>query len=205
MADVDPPPGRATRRRGHELEQAIYGAVLDELLSVGYAQLTIDRVAQRARTGRATLYRRWPSKRELVADAVADALPPLEERPDTGDVREDLLVCFTRMHGLIEGVGRLAMQAVAAELHSRTDDTLVDLVREQVLGPRLQIVLDVLLRGAARGQIRAEAAVPILARTGPALLFQHLLMFGKPPPAAQVEDIVDRVVLPAAGFVPGSP
>jgi AcrR family transcriptional regulator len=202
---TDQDPERATRRRGRVLEAAIFGAVLDELVRVGYAELTVDRVAQRAGTGRATIYRRWPGKRQLVVDAVIDALPPLDAPPDTGEVRRDLLICFERMHGLLEGVGRLVVQALAAELHGATRTALLDLVREQVLEPRLQVVLDVLLRGAARGEIRTEAAVPVLARTGPALLFQHLLMFGTPPPPSQIEHIVDRVILPAARFLPPGP
>jgi AcrR family transcriptional regulator len=189
---------RATRRRGLVLEQAIYAAVLAELAEVGYANLALDRVAQRARIGRASLYRRWSAKSDLVADAVAQALPPLEAPPDTGDVRRDLLACFEQMYRLLGGLGRLAFQAVAAELHDPGDNALITLIRERVLEPRLQVVLDVLLKGAGRGQIRAEAAVPILARTGPGLMLQHLLLFGAPPPRAQIEDIVDRVILPAA-------
>jgi AcrR family transcriptional regulator len=180
------------------LEQAIHAAVLAELAEVGYANLALDRVAQRARIGRASLYRRWSARSELVADAVAHALPPLEAPPDTGDVRRDLLACFEQMYRLLGGLGRLAFQAVAAELHDPGDNALISLIRERVLEPRLQIVLDVLLKGVARGQIRAEAAVPILARTGPALMLQHLVLFGAPPPRAQIEDIVDRVILPAA-------
>jgi AcrR family transcriptional regulator len=180
------------------LEQAIYAAVLAELAEVGYASLALDRVAQRARIGRGSLYRRWSSRSELVADAVAHALPPLEAPPDSGDVRQDLLACFEQMYRLLGGLGRLAFQAVAAELHDPGDNALITLIRERVLEPRLQVVLDVLLKGAGRGQIRAEAAVPILARTGPALMLQHLVLFGTLPPRAQIEDIVDRVILPAA-------
>jgi len=52
------------------------------------------------------------------------------------------------------------------------------MVRDRVTLSRLQIVLDILLAGVARGEVRAEAAVPILARTGTALLFQHVFMYG---------------------------
>ncbi|WP_432190598.1 TetR/AcrR family transcriptional regulator [Streptomyces sp. Tue6028] len=193
-------PKKGTRRRGRALEDAIFSATLDELVRVGYTALALDHVARRAQTGRATLYRRWSNKRDLVADAVASALPPLERAPDTGHLRTDLLICFEQMHGLLDGVGRLALQALAAELHDPTDNVLTDLIREQVLEPRLQVVLDVLLRAASRHEIEATAAVPVLARTGPALLFQHALMFGKPPPRTHIEELIDRVILPAAGM-----
>jgi hypothetical protein len=58
-------------------------------------------------------------------------------------------------------------------------------------------VLDVLLKAAGRGQIRAEPATPMQARTGPALMLQYLLLFSTPPPRSHIEDIIDRVILPA--------
>jgi AcrR family transcriptional regulator len=189
---------RAGRRRGPALEQAIRAAVLAELADVGYAQFTIDRVARRAQLGRASLYRRWDRKADIVADALAHTLPPLPAAPDTGNVRDDLLACFEQMHQLLDELGALAVQALAAELLGPADSALRALLRDQVLEPRLQAVLDILLRAAARGEIRPQAATPVLARTGPALMFQHLLLYGSPPARALVEDIVDRVVLPAA-------
>ena len=82
------PPG-ATRRTGATLERAIHAAVLDELSETGYAGLALDRVAKRAGIGRASLYRRWSTKADLVADAIAGALPAVEAAPDTGHVRSD--------------------------------------------------------------------------------------------------------------------
>ena len=67
---------------------------------------------------------------------------------------------------------------------------------------RLQLILDVLLKAAARGEIRAEAAVPVLARTGPALIRQHTLLYGGPPARPYLEDITDRIILPAAAPPP---
>src|SRR5215469_889460 len=78
------PARHTTRRRGAVLEQAIYTAVLSELAEVGYAELALDRVARRAQVGRASLYRRWSSKRTLVVSALSRVLPPLEQTPDTG-------------------------------------------------------------------------------------------------------------------------
>ncbi|BCJ34231.1 TetR family transcriptional regulator [Actinocatenispora thailandica] len=195
---------RAGRRRGPALERAIHAAVLEELADVGYAQLAFDRVARRARLSRASLYRRWDRKADLVADALAHALPPLPAVPDTGNVRDDLLACFAQMHQLVDRLGTLAVQALAAELRGPADSALRTLLRDQVLEPRLQTVLDILLRAAARGEVRPQAATPVLARTGPALMFQHLLLYGSPPAHALVEDIVDRVVLPAATAAPAA-
>jgi Bacterial regulatory proteins, tetR family len=75
------------RRRGRALDEAIYRATLDELAEHGYAKLTMEGVADRARAGKASLYRRWPTRVELVLDAVAHTLPDPLTVPDTGSLR----------------------------------------------------------------------------------------------------------------------
>ena len=191
-----------TRRRGAALEHAIFEATLAELSESGYNALVIDRVARRAQLGRASIYRRWTTKRDLVADAIAYSLPEVERPPGTGSVRTDLLTCFQEMHQMLDGPAVIYVQVLAAELHDPGASHLISLVRDRVTLPRLQIVLDILLAGVARGEVRAEAAVPILARTGPALLFQHVFMYGTTASPAIIEEIVDRVILPAARPLP---
>jgi hypothetical protein len=73
---------------------------------------------------------------------------------DTGNVRDDLLACFEQKHQLLDELGALAVQALAAELLGPADSALRTLLRDQVLEPRLQAVLDILLCAAARGEIR---------------------------------------------------
>jgi AcrR family transcriptional regulator len=91
------------RRRGEALNAAIFRATLDELAEVGYAKLTMERVAERARTGKASLYRRWPSRMELAMDAVYHALPDPASPPDTGSLRGDLLALLRRNGELLAG------------------------------------------------------------------------------------------------------
>jgi Transcriptional regulator len=63
------------RRRGEALEDAICAAALDELRGSGYSGFTFDAVAARAHTGKASIYRRWPDKRQLVMDAICRSMP----------------------------------------------------------------------------------------------------------------------------------
>src|SRR5579863_5809356 len=88
------------RRRGEELEAAILEAAWDELVDVGFAKLTMESVAARAKTGVAVLYRRWPRKDDLVLDAIQHygATHPVAI-PDTGSLREDMI-------GLLSGFSR---------------------------------------------------------------------------------------------------
>jgi hypothetical protein len=106
---------------------------------------------------------------------------------------------MTRLH---TGFSWVAMQAMLDNPPSPAGNSLTALVRDQVVEPRQQLILNVLLKAAARGEIRAEAAVPVLARTGPALILQHTLLHCTPPARPYLEDIIDRVILPAAAQPP---
>lgn len=76
-----PAQAASLRRRGAVLERAILDAALEQLSTVGWNGLTMEGVAARAQTGKAAVYRRWPSKEDLVADALKAGLPSLTEAP----------------------------------------------------------------------------------------------------------------------------
>src|SRR5690349_13494346 len=80
-----------SRRRGATLERALLRAAWEELAAVGYANLTIEGVAARARTSKAVLYRRWPNRAALITAAMRQEAPLLSgEVPDTGQLRGDV-------------------------------------------------------------------------------------------------------------------
>jgi AcrR family transcriptional regulator len=183
---------RMTRRRGDALVGAIHAAVLEELADVGYGGLSIERIAERAHTGKASIYRRWPNRLELVLEAIDQVLPRFDEAPDTGSVRGDLL---------------LVLRGIAATMSSRegaaakacvdgTDDELARAVRERLLPPRKAMMLEILRRGAARGEVRPDAVTTRIAETGPMLLHGEMLQRGSPIADDAVVAIVDEVLLP---------
>src|SRR4051794_23803794 len=103
------------RRRGAVLERAILDAALEQLSTVGWNGLTMEGVAAGAQTGKAAVYRRWPSKEDLVADALRAGLPRFEEAPDLGGVREDLLeLCRQAREAMFSRPG-FALRAVIHE------------------------------------------------------------------------------------------
>jgi AcrR family transcriptional regulator len=199
-ADHSPPPPRPhqqaplTRRRGQTLEQAIFDAVIDQLQAVGYTGLTMEGVAACAQTGKAALYRRWPGKEDLVVDALDHALPSVEELPDHGDVRDDLLDLLRQMAAMVNSATGCALQCLLGEIDR--DHPFARLLHERVFAPRKQIFLAVLRRAADRGQVRAEAASQLVAEVGPALVAQRFLADGPPVPDAYVVSVVDDVVMP---------
>ncbi len=94
VSDPDPVPGRGGRKRDHSRDAAILEATLDVLADLGYEGMTIDLVSAQVGAARATVYRRWPTKADLVLDAVKRLGPDEVDRallPDTGSLRGDLV------------------------------------------------------------------------------------------------------------------
>ena len=193
-ADKTPLPLFRCRRRGAALETAIYDAVLLQLSTVGFGAMTIEGVAAAAHTGKAAIYRRWPSKEELVADTLDNVLPSLDLPFDTGNVRGDLAEIFTAMLEMMASPAGGAMQALMGELGH--DHDFITTLHERVLAPRKALMTEILLRGVARGDVRADAVKPVVVEAGPALLVHRLLTFGPPVDPAYMESVLDDVVMP---------
>lgn len=194
MAAADPlaPPRLPLRRRGDALLAAIYAAVLEELATTGYGALSIERVAERAHTGKASIYRRWPTRIDLVLEALDHTLPSMDELPDTGSIREDLLIVLRR---IAASMSSRQGDAARACFGPGVDPELSEAIRERLLAPRKAAFQTLLRRAAERGEISAAAVTPRVAETGPMLLHGELLQRGAITDAAVVE-IVDEVLLP---------
>ncbi|GGL51893.1 TetR family transcriptional regulator [Modestobacter marinus] len=189
--------GSGGRRRDASLDAVILSAAYDVLADAGYEDMTISAVAARAGAGKATLYRRWPTKESLVLAVVAHIGRPPEEQelPDTGDLRTDLLALVdsawlggpaSRLRGL-RGL-------TSAALHS---PRLADALRRQVVDPYTEAYRALLQRAADRGEIAPPTDIAVLAEVVPALA-THWLMFGATPPTrASFETAVDQVLLAA--------
>lgn len=181
-----------TRRRGKQLEDALYDATLAELAAVGYGGLTMEGIAARARTGKAALYRRWSSKHDLVQAALLYALPPLPEpRPDRS-ARENLLAVLNAHCDVVSG--KTAFPGLGSLQQLLHEPELRAIFTDAVVGPRLRITESILEAGAANGEIDADAVTPYTARVGTALVNQQMLLTGAPPNKRQLAQIVDTVL-----------
>jgi len=142
------------RKKDPQIDQAVLRATLELLEEVGYAGTSISQVAARVGVYRPAIYRRWPSKQHLVAEAVASALGD-EPTPDTGDLRADLL---TGVGTLVEAftatnVSRV-LPALVADL-ARQPDLLQDFL-DSVFQPRRASTARRLRAAAERGDIRPD-------------------------------------------------
>jgi AcrR family transcriptional regulator len=192
VAPLGAPCGPA-RRRGETLERAIFGAVVHQLQTVGYIGLTMEGIAACAHTGKAALYRRWPSKDDLVVDALEHTLPSMAELPEHGNLRDDLLEVLRKLAAMVNSPTGWALKSLMAEMDR--DHPFVHLVHERVLKPRKQAFGTLLRRGVERGEVRPEAIDSLAADVGPAMLMQRFLADGSVPDA-YVVSVVDEVVLP---------
>jgi len=176
------------------LLEAILQATLDELTDVGYSRLTMESVAARARTGKASLYRRWPSRVDLVVDAVRHTMPDFGAPPDAGDLRHQLLTSLRRCADDIHGPSGQAARGLIAEAVRNPD--LLRIIRTLVTENVCTPILEVLRRGVVRGDVRAGALTPRVAAVGTDLLFLHYLLHGSPIGDPVLAEIVDDVLLP---------
>jgi AcrR family transcriptional regulator len=182
------------RKRGNELRTAIHAAVLDELREGGIAALTMDAVAARARTGKATLYRHWPSKTELVLDAFQSSLPHVDVPEDDGDLRGQLLAVLRQTADIFDSHVGGAVLALLSEC-IRTPG-LAETLRPNIVLPFTGPLMEVLRRAAVRGQIPAAALTPRVTMVGPDLLLSHAIAYSPSVSDAVVTEVVDLVLLP---------
>lgn len=182
------------RRRGEELNAAILRAALEELAEVGYARLTMEGVAERARTGKASVYRRWPSRMELAIEAVYHSMPDPDSPPDTGSLRGDLLETLRRNAAVLAGPAGEALRGLLSDVLS--DGGRTRELRELSRGAGRRGMREICRRAAARGELDLETLTPRRLDVAQAMVRQEFLFHGTPIPDETIVEIVDEVLLP---------
>lgn len=154
--DTQAPTGRP---RSEEAHKAILDATLELLAEVGFSALTVEGVAGRAGVGKATIYRRWPSKLPLVVEAFGQ-LPGMEDA-DTGDLGEDLK---RMLRGYLQAFNTTALSAVLPSLAGeRAHNTELSKVFDPVSKERRVPLMRALERAVARGEIAADVDLELAA------------------------------------------
>lgn len=185
------------RPRDPRIDTEVVEAVLNVLESGGYKAVTIDRIAKIVVRPRSSLYRRWPSKRHLVAYAVVSELG---ENPaaDTGTLRGDLLSAVRTLWRAFRGPLGHALAGLVADMAQ--DAALASSIRQQVLAPRRRSMREAIERAHTRGDVRNDLDMDLLLDmlTGP---FYFRRLFGHAPMSRknteQIVDYILRVIDPA--------
>lgn len=206
QVDLEAPKPKLGRKRDHTRDAEILDAALEVLAETGYEGMTIDMVAARAKAGKATLYRRWASKSELVLDAVAcmkskgiDFTSP----PDTGTLRGDL-IAMVKSPTIRESERKLKIMAAIASMVAR-DSELATAAREALIEPRVGANRVIFQRAIDRGEIPAGCDVEKISMIGPALVAYRVLMLREPVDREFMVSVIDGIILPAAGLRGGVP
>ncbi len=175
-------------------EIELLSATMQVLGETGYDRLTIDEVAARAHASKATVYRRWPSKGELVVAAMSEGLRHVAVPPNTGTLRGDLL----KLAELIAEQGRLHGDALAGVLSEvRRNPRLEGVIARDFIHKRRALIHAVLHQAVVRGEIRPEAISDDLWDLLPGYLMFRSLVPGRPPTPQTLQALVDDVLLPS--------
>ena len=174
-------------------EREILEATLEVLAEVGYDRLTMDAVATRAKASKATLYRRWNGKAELVVEAVC-AHKEAPVVPDTGSLRGDLMAAYCGLGGLDPRF--MAILAAVVTAMGR-DEEFATIYRRDFIAPKQAAMRTVLERAVARGEISEEVDLDLLGPALPGIVLHRVFLLGDEPTPELVARVIDQVILPA--------
>ncbi|QIG42227.1 TetR/AcrR family transcriptional regulator [Nocardioides anomalus] len=190
----------ATRPRVEgDRESEILEAALAVLAEVGYDRLTMDAVATKAKASKATLYRRWNGKVQLVIDALHHGHRhegPGLEMPDTGTLRGDLLAAYCGHGGLTDKPEVDGFVAILTAISRDAD--FAEAFRSQVLAPKLAASSAIFDRAKARGEVREDVDIELLAPALAGIVLHRFFIMGEPPTPETIAQVVDQIILPAA-------
>jgi AcrR family transcriptional regulator len=184
------------RRRGDDLEHAIFDAALAELAEVGYANVRMEAVAARAKAGKASLYKRWPDRARLIQAAARYKATEVEPAFEpSGDLRGDLLKVMKHIAAQQSTPFGEAIRGWIGELRS-TPAELTEELRTKIETPRIRVFAKIYEDGIARGTVKPEALNPRVVNLAPTLITHYFLTRAESPPDEVIEEFLDQIVMP---------
>lgn len=191
------PLGRPRSDRAH---RAILEAAREELVEHGYSRLRLEHVAARAGVGKATIYRRWPSKEALAQDLLSELAAPHIAVAEVGDTRAELRACVeAARHAVAETPFGPVIRALLSQI--AVNPALGDPFRATVVQARRDEIARVVQRGIARGDLRADANVDVATEMLVGPVYFRLMFGGELDEAfgRRIADVVHRGFAPDAG------
>lgn len=185
---------RRGRRRDPSLDVSIQGAVLAVLADVGYAGMTMDAVAETAGVGKATIYRRWACKRDLLLSLIDAASDHALVIPDSGSLEDDLTCLLGALARVLAGPGGRASLTL---LSSLSEDPVLDAAfRSGPLARWAEVFDTVLGRAVDRREIRPEARASLAVEAGPGIFLLRWAVSGAETSEALATAVVREVMMP---------
>lgn len=188
------------RRRDNSRDADILNAALELLAESGYDGMTMDAVADLAKAGKATLYRRWASKEDLVLDAVGHMKRiqvDLDRLPDTGTLRGDLLALF-KPQSVKEGEWKLKVMSGLSTMITQ-HQRLAEAGTAAIVEPWANAHFTLMKRAVERGTVTTSADIETLSKVIPSMAAFRAIVLRKPFDKKFLVSLVDGVLMPALG------
>jgi AcrR family transcriptional regulator len=187
------------RPRDEAREQAILDATLTVLGEVGYERMTMDAIAAEAKASKATIYRRWSNKAQLVTDALARWAIASDDYPDLGSLRDELRLFVARTCELMSGSGGNIVIGLGVAI--RSDPDLAQAL-DQCFGDFLSTLDQVLQRAVARGELKGAANPVVLFEVIPAVAMSHVMKGIDANDDAYIDHLTDDIAVPLISHLP---
>jgi len=200
MSDARPGSRAVGRPREARADQAIRAATLELMAEQGVQALRMGDVATRAGVGKATIYRRYRSKDELVTDAVGGLVSEIAV-PDTGSTRGDLLALMNEAVELYSNSIAAGLMPTVVDEMSRNPE-FAEIARDRFLTGRRAALREVFERGIGRGELRGDLDVELALDVLGGPLFYRLMITGGPIDARLATNVVELIL---RGFAPAPP
>jgi AcrR family transcriptional regulator len=184
------PTGAAVLRPG--VTEAISEAVLDELAETGYGKLSMEAVARRAGVGKSALYRRWPSKQEMVMKVLGELSVERAVAPDTGTLRGDLLGVLRALH---EWLTHPRFSRILPDLAAEgvRNPEVAEAVRTAIGEPRRAASATMLHRAIDRGELPADTDLEMALDLIAAPMYWRLSVRRAPAEPGYLDHLADVV------------
>lgn len=183
---------RVRKRRGEPVVQAVFAITLEQLAARGFERLSLPDIAEAAGLNKTSLYRRWPTKGELVRDALTASMTPPHDVPDTGDLRSDLLAMTRTAVAFVESPQGMAVhRMLLAESANPEVRMLAATIFRQKEGRGARLILK---RAIRRGELPRDVDTRLILTTIAGALLHRTFVEHQPVTGRFLEGLVDLIL-----------
>ncbi len=183
------------RPRDLARDEAIHQAALAVLSEVGYDRTTVESIAQRAQVGKATIYRRFKNKEEILMAAMREHASCSLPQIDTGSLRGDLISLITEHVKLLKGPEGELMMSLLSIAHR--DPELGKLLNQNSPIEAESESSKIFERAIKRGEISKKANIAFLSDVVPSIITHRIFITHQPVDKKFIEQLVDELLIPA--------
>ena len=184
------------RPRDSKREAAISEAAINLVQEVGYERATIEAIALKAGVSKATIYRRWKNKQEVIASAISHHVFSQNPCIDTGNLRDDLVELLVAKVKLLKGPDGAVIASIMSA--AKLDSDLAKAIPQSVRDGGKDVYVAILERAILRREISPDANLELLAEITPAIMTYRIFMSQQSVNRKFIELLVDDVLIPSA-------